>query len=211
MKLETYFEEMEEMDQKCEELENENSSLKKEYEQIKSIELVGSHMTEISDLEFQKSELEAKLRKEVDKRETVENELFKIEEEYEQFKIEVEERDAKLEAEISKVNMNLFEGRKVSNTSVNENIFSSNTDTGVALPDEAVKFLIRKKQKTIDNFEKENESLQERLKSFEHVSVFIYPLTKLIVRCAIVALFILPSRHTTSKRRRMDIETTSKP
>jgi len=164
------------MDTKCEQLENENSSLKKEYEQIKSIELVGSNMIEISSLEFQKSELEAKLRKEIDKRESVENELFKIEEEYETFKIEVEERDTKLEAEISKVNMNLFEGRKVSNASIRslgeDNVSSGNIGS-LELPDEVVKFLIRKKQKKIDKLEKENDSLQERLNSFEQVSTTV--------------------------------------
>lgn len=167
------------MDTKCEQLENENSSLKKEYEQIKSIELVGSNMIEISSLEFQKSELEAKLRKEIDKRESVENELFKIEEEYETFKIEVEERDTKLEAEISKVNMNLFEGRKVSNASIRslgeDNVSSGNIGNigSLELPDEVVKFLIRKKQKKIDKLEKENDSLQERLNSFEQVSTTV--------------------------------------
>jgi len=164
------------MDTKCEQLENENSSLKKEYKQIKSIELVGSNMIEISSLEFQKSELEAKLRKEIDKRESVENELFKIEEEYETFKIEVEERDTKLEAEISKVNMNLFEGRKVSNASIRslgeDNVSSGNIGS-LELPDEVVKFLIRKKQKKIDKLEKENDSLQERLNSFEQVSTTV--------------------------------------
>ena len=90
-------------------------------------------MTEITALESDKQELEAKLLRECEKRETAENELFKVEEEYENYKMEVEERETKLEAEIEKVNFDLF-GRKssMSNTLNGDVDKSQNTNNTVS-------------------------------------------------------------------------------
>ena len=172
---------MEEMESKNEEFEIQNEKLKHDYQQLKSIELVGSNMTEITTLENDKQELEAKLRRECEKRETAENELFKVEEEYENFKMEIEERETKLEAEIGKVNLDLF-GRKssLSNT-LNDGVSNSqNTNGGVSnsqntnggesmVSDEGVRFLIRKKQKLLDNRDKEIDSLHKKVTDLEKV------------------------------------------
>ena len=175
VKLETYFEEMEEMESKNEEFEIQNKKLKHDYQQLKSIELVGSNMTEITTLENDKQELEAKLQRECEKRETAENELFKVEEEYENFKMEIEERETKLEAEIGKVNFDLF-GRKssLSNT-FNDGVSNSqNTNGGESMvSDEGVRFLIRKKQKLLDNRDKEIDSLHKKVTDLEKVLYLI--------------------------------------
>ena len=162
---------MEEMESKSEELETENQKLKHDYEQLKSIELVGSNMTEITALESDKQELEAKLLRECEKRETAENELFKVEEEYENYKMEVEERETKLEAEIEKVNFDLF-GRKssISNTLNGDVDDSQNTNNMVS--DEGVRFLIRKKQKLLDNRDKEVDSLKKKVTDLEKVRIY---------------------------------------
>lgn len=168
IQLETYLEEMEEMESKHEELETQSEKLRHDYEQLKSIELVGSNMTEITALENDKQELEAKLLRECEKRETAENELFKVEEEYENFKMEIEERETKLEAEIGKVNIDLF-GRKSSISNTLDNDVDSSQNTKSMLSDEGVRFLIRKKQKLLDNRDKEIDSLQKKVTDLEKV------------------------------------------
>ena len=155
---------MEDMEQKNDALVADHKKLKTDYEHLKSIELTGTNMVEITQLEHEKSELESKLRKEIEKRETCENELFRVEEEYETFKMELEERESKLESEISKVNIDLF-GRKASTAS---NI-SLDNDNNNNLTDSGMKFLIRKKQKLMDNLEKENEGLKNKVQQLEQV------------------------------------------
>ena len=170
VKLETYMEEMEELDIKNEQLENANKEFQKNFERVKSIELVGSNLTELAALETEKEEVEQKLKKEISKRETVEIELFKLEEEYESYKIAQEESDEKLEAEINKINQDLY-GRKVPLEVINE---QSATDdlkptSGVEM---ALRFLLKKKQKQLVVLEKENEMLKQQIKSLEQVSKF---------------------------------------
>ncbi|XP_066933437.1 girdin-like [Clytia hemisphaerica] len=162
VKLETYLEEMEDMEQKNDALEADHKKLTTDYEHLKSIELVGTNMIEITQLEQDKSELKSKLRKEIEKRETCENELFRVEEEYETFKMELEESELKLESEISKVNIDLF-GRKASTASS----ISLDNDNNNNLTDSGMKFLIRKKQKLMDNLEKENDDLKKKVQQLE--------------------------------------------
>lgn len=178
LKLETYFEEMEEMEAKNDRLETLNQTLKHDYEELKSIELVGSNMTEITCLENDKQELEDKLRRECEKRETVENELFKVEEEFENFKMELEERELKLESEIGKVNLDLF-GRKSSTSNMlnGDDDNSQNTNNNDLLSNEGVRFLIRKKQKLLDNRDKEIDSLQKKVVDLEKVINYLFHLT----------------------------------
>ena len=161
-KLETYLEEMEELDKKNEHLEIEQNKLLHEYQQLKSIELVGSNITELQELECRNEELGRKLKKEMEKRETVENELFKIEEEYESFKISIEESESKLEAEIERVQNDLF-GRKTSTNSL------SSQDSDFISYEAGLKFMIKKKQRLLDNLQKENDVLSEKVRAYEQV------------------------------------------
>lgn len=173
-KLDTYMEEMEELDTKNEQLEKENKELKRSYEQVKSIELVGSNLTELVAIENEKEELEAKLKKEISKRETVENELFKLEEEFESFKIAQEESEEKLESEINKINQDLL-GRKVSSELILDE--QSKDQTILSNKEMGMKFLLKKKQKQLEQLEKENNLLKDQIKSYEQVtfSFKLYP------------------------------------
>ena len=86
LKLESYNEEMEELD-------SENTELKEQFNRLKNIEIVGSSIDTIQNLETEIKSLEGKLKKEKQHKEIAENELFEIEEQYENYKICLEKND----------------------------------------------------------------------------------------------------------------------
>ena len=148
LKLETYIEEMEELDSKVETLETENTELKEQFNRLKNIEIVGSSIDTIQNLETQIKSLEGKLRKEKQHKEIAENELFKIEEEYENYKISVEKND------------------RVSLLSSNDSLIE---DNGNEYEDLTV--TVKRKQLIINNLDAERNELQSKIQSLEQVRV----------------------------------------
>lgn len=147
LKLETYEEEMEELDIKNENLEKENNDLKEQFERLKDIEIIGSSIQQIQKLESKITTLEERLKKEEQKREIVENELFKVEEEYENFKIKIESRD-ETNLEYTKIGRDETDGESGESSDV----------------------ILRRKQMVINNLDAERNELQTKIQTFEQVS-----------------------------------------
>ena len=146
LKLETYIEEMEELDSKVEALETENTELKEQFNRLKNIEVVGSSIDTIQNLETQIKSLEGKLKKEKQHKEIAENELFKIEEEYENYKISVEKDD------------------QISLLSSRDSLIVENENE-----DEDLTMTIKRKQLIINNLDAERNELQSKIQTLEQV------------------------------------------
>ena len=100
LKLETYIEEMEELDAKVNLLEKGNKELKRYSNLATKVDLHSSYVEQLTELENVKLELTKKLSKEIRRRENVENELFKVEEEYETYKINSENNEVEYKKKI---------------------------------------------------------------------------------------------------------------
>ena len=174
LKLETYIEEMEELDSKVETLETENIVLKEQFNRLKNIEIVGSSIDTIQSLETQIKILEGKLRKEKQHKEIAENELFKIEEEYENYKISVEKND------------------RVSLLSSHDSLIVDNENE-----DEDLMVTVKRKQLIINNLDAERNELQTKIHTLEQVRVAKYISTNFYTRKLgeITEFYLFKSSH----------------
>lgn len=157
IKLETYIEEMEEMDSRVESLEKENKELLKQNERAKTMELFGSHTAELVELEVEKEELAIKLEKEMKRRENVETELFKVEEEFENYKLQAEQEELQWQTKMQSFELqenellNFQDDENVGNVEVNKDL----------------KNILRRKQIAIGNLEGEKKELINKIQSLE--------------------------------------------
>ena len=150
MKLETYIEEMEELDAKVVSYEEENKELRHRLERMDHMEMVGSAVNRIEELETQKEALKLKLRKEIVKRENVETELFNIEEEFEEYKIQLEEEEKEYELE--------------------EHRLSLKSEEDIINTEKDIKNSARRKSIQIENLVGEKMELKRKIESLQQVS-----------------------------------------
>ncbi|XP_012556075.1 nuclease SbcCD subunit C isoform X2 [Hydra vulgaris] len=145
LKLETYIEEMEDLDAKVVHLEKESKELRRYSSIATKMDLKG-----LTELEKEKEEMKIKLKKEIKRRENIENDLFKIEEEYEEFKMYAENNEAELK-------------KKIQTLISEQRFFVESHDAS----DNHVASALYSKQTVIETLEEEIIKLKNQLKTME--------------------------------------------